>query len=201
MTAEVDLRAQSSFRDMINSEDVLAVISSAELEQDKLRLLGIPFIITRVTYRPGVKDDKVASGRRDYVSLELVVGDEPALNGQIKLGRVPGINSINELLFLPEEKLVINDGSTGIRRQLTMVFHQTGIINIGDIVDNSSFDRPYTEWSSFNQVGTMNGDDGDKIEVPDITMGRSGRQLVIPVVRGLRVSHMDEWDTNVFYLS
>lgn len=196
MTAELSVQnsGQLSFAALQN-ENALAVIQSAELERDKNLLLGVPHVITRVTYRPGIDD-------KDYVSVEATLGDYAALSHAVLRKWIPNVATVDDLVFDPEERIVYNDGSTGIRRQLTMILHNAGIINVGPVEDGFSYDRPYTEWESFNQVGKMNNESGDdKIEVPDIQHNGNDAPLAIFAMRGLRVSVEPKFNKDVFYLS
>jgi len=182
-------------------EGATAVIQSAQLEKEKARLLGIPHIITRVTYRPGIEE-------KDYVSIEAVVADAGTLEYEVKRGRVPGASVFADLTVEPEERIVYNDGSTGIRRQLTHLLHNMGLIEVlGVGQDLAVFDTPYFEWMTFTQVGLMNGEaEGVKIEVPDFTLSPSGTPLAIVVGHGLRISEFPnpanpKAMSEVFYLS
>lgn len=178
-----------------------AVISSAQLEQDKARLLGIPHIITRATFRPGIEE-------KDYVSIEAVVADRGTLEYEVKRGRVPNVDSYADLTVEPEERIVYNDGSTGVRRQLVHLLHNMGLIEVPNVQqDLAVFDTPYFDWQTFTQVGLMNGaGEDEKIEVPDFTLSPSGAPLAIVVEHGLRLSTFPN-PTNpkamseVFYLS
>lgn len=172
--------------------DGAIVIDSASLEE-KMPLVGVPMVITRVTYRP-----KGAKQERGYVSVEAVIADERRLTNAIRRGWIPNVSTLADFPFTPEEKIVFNDGSTGIRRQLTMVLHASGALNIGafDDGDNSAFDRDWTEWDSFSEVGTQKVNDAE-VEIPDF------QGLQIFAQRGLRVSHydMDGQEATTFYLA
>lgn len=185
---------QLSFAQLRDS--ATAVISSAQLEKDKARLLGVPHIITRVTYRPGIEE-------RDYVSVEAVVADVDTLKYEIKRGRIPNVAEYADLAVEAEEHIVYNDGSTGVRRQLTHLLHNMGLIEVPDVgQDLGIFDTPYDGWSVITQTGLMNGDaEDEKIEVPDFTQSPSGAPLAIVVGHGLRVSVEPKFNKEVFYLS
>ena len=137
-------------------QQATAIVSEAQLEKDKWRLVGVPHAITRVTYRPGVKTKE---GLRDYVSIEAVVADDETLYREIVRGRVPNVDTVEALTVKPNEKVIYNDGSTGVRRQLTAMFHNLGIITVPNVTtDMAAFDTPYFEWEAFTQTGEMNGD-------------------------------------------
>lgn len=167
------------------------IIDSVALEQDKKLLLGVPMCITRVTYRPKGKVQE-----RGYVSVEATIGDVVSIRQAIRRGWIPNVTTMEDFLYGPEERIVFNDGGTGIRRQLTMLLHATGKLNVGDIVDDGTFDIDWSEWTSFDSVGTQKVNDVE-MEIPDF------RGLRIGATRGLRVStyDMDGTDAETFYLS
>lgn len=199
MTSEIATTDNQAFGQLSFAqlrEGATAVIQSAQLEKDKARLLGVPHIITRATYRPGIEE-------KDYVSLEAVVADAGTLEYEIKRGRIANVSSLAELAVEPEERIVYNDGSTGIRRQFTHLLHNLGLIEVPNVgQDLAVFDTPYFDWQTITQVGLMNGDnEGEKIEVPDFTLSPSGAPLAIVVGHGLRVSVEPKFNKEVYYLS
>jgi len=186
-------------------EQASAIVTSASLEKDKSRLMGIPHAITRITYRPGISENGV---QKDYVSIEAVVADGATLVNEVERGRVPNVNTVDQLTVEANEVVVYNDGSTGVRRQLTHILHNLGLLTVPNVgQDLAVFDTPYFEWDMIGQVGLMNGDAPDeKIEIPDFTVAPNGGQLVIMVPKGLRRSTFpnpaNPKDTSeVFYLS
>lgn len=180
--------------------DGATVIQTATLEQDKMSLVGVPMVITRVTYRP-----KAAKTERGFVSVEAVIGDEPAIRQAIRRGWIPNVERFEDFPFVPEELVVFNDGSTGIRRQLTMILQSARKLDIGpwDEGDNSAFDRDWSEWNVFATSSKQNiGEDSQgnpvQIDIPDFT------DLRIFATHGLRVSNYTAagvGDATTFYLS
>lgn len=151
---------------------------------DKDELLGVPHIITAVTYQQPRKmsEDKM----RDFVSVEATLGDIEVLDNAIKRGWIPNVSSLADLKFEPGERVVYNDGSTGIRRQLTKMFHEIGAINVGGDYDEEGeriYDRCWADWEAFAEVRSM----GD-YEVPTVTKNHKGNQLGISAKRGLYAS-------------
>ncbi len=175
--------------------DGATVIRTAALEQDKMSLVGVPMVITRVTYRP-----KAAKTERGFVSVEAVIADIPHITQAIRRGWIPGVERFEQFPFTPEELIVFNDGSTGIRRQLTMMLDSAGFLNIGDRAEgrNAEFDRDWSEWESFATATRQKISDDQDIEIPDF----NGLRLFAP--RGLRVSNYTAdgiGDATTFYLS
>jgi hypothetical protein len=79
-------------------------------------LEGIPHMITRVVFRPGIRPDS------SMVSCEGIVAPEEVLRKR----RV----NIADLPFEPEGTIVYNDGSTGIYRQIMRYLEAKSIIRI-----------------------------------------------------------------------
>lgn len=181
------------------SQHATAVFNEGPIEREKLRLVGVPHIITEVVYHSELKFAK------GYVTISGFIAPQSQLEYAIARGWIPEINSVSEMLFRPNEAIKYNDGSTGIRRQITGVLHNLGLIDVGPVESLEDFDRSWDEWESFTQAGQENGDTVkgvvQKIDIPHITRGKDGRPLAIFVHHGLRASYMDEYGTNVFYLS
>lgn len=182
--------ARTSFADLANQA---TVIDTGTLEKDKNTLIGLPHVITRVTYRPCPPDQE-----RGYVSVEAVVADADTLESAIRRGWIPGnFASVAALPYMPEERIVYNDGSTGIRRQLTTILHAQGYLNVGAVEDGSAFDRDWMEWETFTQSSEQNWQ-SEKVVIPDFSNIRP-----ILITHGLRVSEydMNGRDATTFYLS
>lgn len=106
----------------------------------KADLLGVPHVIIGVTYREGYTRADKKPG--DYVSIEAVVADKATLESSPVRHALP-----RELTVWGNESIVYNDGGTGIRRELTQMFHSLGLIDVGTPKKNENpFDRPYQEW-------------------------------------------------------
>lgn len=129
------------------------------LVDNKDYLIGVPHVIIGVTYREGFPREGMAG---DYVSIEAVVADKATLDTPPVRSQLPG-----ELAVHPNEAIVYNDSGTGIRRTLTELFHNTGLIDVGNPGKNSDlnvFDRPFQQWVSGADrattgiVATVNGE-------------------------------------------
>lgn len=136
-TQEVEAFDPSTFDwdTLIQSADVVA---GADLAKDelKLALVGIPFVATRVVFRPG-------AARKSYVSTELVIGSADVL----KRRRI----DMSTLPWEPGQSVVFNDGSTGVRRQLAQYLEAKGWITLpdgpeGGKLGESKYDVPPEEW-------------------------------------------------------
>lgn len=145
-----------TFADLVAQADV---IDGHDLERDKAALLGVPFCVTGIVYRDGVSQDKGAR-KTNYVSVELRTGSRDMILA--KLARKALVNTAGDPITVPlvepDSDLVINDGSTGIARQLTQYLHDKGIIDVGPIGDvggamgESSFDRYRMNWVRGQEV-------------------------------------------------
>lgn len=134
----------------------------------KENLMGIPLIVTGVTFREGfVRNGRVG----DYVSIEAIVADSTTLAQLIEKGRL----DFNVVKIYPNEPVVFNDGGTGVRRQITEMLHSHGIVKVGAPVDTtdsheqdmkSVFDRPHQFWEEGSELaadGITSNSDGEPI--------------------------------------
>lgn len=174
------------------------VISGVALV-DKALLIGVPHVITSVTYQaiPPAPTSGPRKGEkvRGFVSIEATVADEPTLARAIQRHQMPGIAKNDQCPFDPNERIVYNDGGTGIRRSLTAMFDRIGLIKVGGDTDPEKdpngrrFDTAWDEWDSAgDQLRFMSEEIGS---VPHITKNPTGGPLLISCRRGLRVSQYD----------
>jgi len=113
------------------------------LVDNKDILIGVPHVIIGMTFREGFPREGVSG---DYVSIEAVVADKDTLATPPVKAQLP-----SELAVHPNEAIVYNDSSTGIRRTLVELLHSTGVIDVGSPSKNKDanpFDRPYQQWST-----------------------------------------------------
>lgn len=145
-----------------------AWIDGYDLEKDKDDLVGVPFIITRVVYREG-KFRSPASKEvmpKDYVSVELVTAPPDVFEARVPRNRKRYVEEglPVETPIGPNEQIVINDSSTGIKRQITWWLHRTGRITLsGDVsrdfstlsgsTGESVFDQDPDEWAEGTELG------------------------------------------------
>lgn len=178
--ADADVMAVG-YADLIGSGEFYAVPGFG-LVDDKDQLCGVPHIIIGVTYQ------KCTPQRpRGYVSLRGLIGDQAALDEAKRRHWIP---NDGEIAFNPEERIVYNDGSTGIRRQITQLLDKWGLIAVGNENYNGEdenyptrFDLPWTEWDSFSQSERQGDED-----VPSFQTNHMGNLFALKVGRGLRKS-------------
>lgn len=160
-------------------------VAGASLETDKTNLIGVPFVITSVTYRDGIQRNKQAT---NYVSVEAVVADANTLAKLVKMGRL--VPSILDRV-IPEESIVFNDGGTGIPRQLTAFLHRIGMIEVPDGPENGpSGECRYDTYRANWLRGNTDGSD------PRF-------EILLKCERGLRVSEYttpEFGDSSSFYI-
>lgn len=148
---------------------------------DKAELIGVPHVVTAVTFWTPKKD------QLGMVSCEATVAGRDVVETAIRRHWVPGVESIDDLRMSPSERIVYNDGGTGLRRQVVMLLHANGFINVGheDNETDSRFDTPWPEWTSFTQSRHQ----GDLGPVPHISTMHDGTSpFLLNCMRGLRVS-------------
>lgn len=143
---------------------------------EKEDLINVPHIILCATYREGFprSGDKNILG--DYVSLEAVVADPHTLDSNPVKHLLPA-----ELNVFPNEPVVYNDSGTGCRRDITELFHQIGVIDVGlPSEDENPYDRRYQDWAR-----------GGDIAADGIRADLDGEAFRYIVGRGLRRSDYD----------
>jgi hypothetical protein len=140
--------AGMTYSELINSPDAIAIVGHT-LEKNRDNLIGVPFVITGVTVRDGVpaKNGKEVT-LTNYLSLECVVADQATLTQMARMGRLLPAQLNN---LIPNELIVINDGSTGIARQVIALLHQVGRIQVpegdeGGEDGASRYDVHRTKW-------------------------------------------------------
>lgn len=131
-------------------------VGSELITEDALdKLMKVPFVIVSVTYRDGVKRMGM-DYRDDYVSCEAIVAPEPVLVQKVRMGRL----KLADISVEPSERILFNDGSTGIYREITRYLHEKGIIRLPEpIVETggkgeSSFDLPRSRWETGSEAAT-----------------------------------------------
>jgi hypothetical protein len=160
-------------------------------EVAKSELIGVPHAITGLTFWYPKKNVD-GTMQRGFVAVECTVGSVRMLEAALAREWIPGKSKIDELIFSPNERILYNDGSTGIRRQLVEILETAHLIDVGhrDIEDKSRLDKSWLEWESFTQTTTQGTDaHGEPVIVPSFKTNPNGAPLVIIVPRGLMVSN------------
>ena len=178
---------------------------------DKPDLLGIPHAITAVRFQRaemrGAVGHKVL---RDWISVEATVAPRETLEAEFQRGRIPNVASIDALPFKPAERIVYNDGSTGVRRQFVALLDNAGLITVGGTSTSDDrrldrrFDTAWPDWEDAGDQWAVSGQDDDQndVKVPAFTRNHTGGQFLIVCRRGLRVSNYeyDGTETQTYYL-
>lgn len=162
MTQEVQRYTGQESWDQLVSDSDQALGYGLARDEMLDALTGVPFVITRVSFRPGItrkvdgKDKQFA-----YVSCECRVAPLQHLrlakvNANRSAAKLEPLSSLAELPFDPDEHVVFNDGSTGIYRQIVSYLEQRGIIRLvkegAEVIYNgqigeTSLDLPPGDWS------------------------------------------------------
>jgi hypothetical protein len=160
-----------------------AVLPGGDLVKGDL-LIGVPFVITAMTFRVGDYMSAVTKLRGAYVSIEALTGDEKAFKRALKRGRID-----EECAFDPEEEIVFNEGGTGAYRQAVQAWEGLGWITLpegpdGGAYGESRLDTPLAHWdlSSSAPVDYRVLDEGEPVFSAPV-------RLLCP--RGLRVSEYE----------
>lgn len=159
----------TNWESLVNESDE---IIGYDLAKDETAddLVGVPLLITRVVFRPGIMRDKV---QQAYVSCECRVGpnlDIRLINARRESSRLPKLSTLDTLAFGPDSHVVFNDGSTGAYRQIVKYLSMKGFIELKTpVIDaggygESSFDQPPSGWAKITAgetsdiAGTKAGD-------------------------------------------
>jgi hypothetical protein len=126
-----------------------------------MELVGVPFLAYRVTFRDGIQR-KGAPFRDDYVSIEVHVAPEPIMRNdaaRIISRRVSAKIPADSPAARPNELLGVNDGSTGLYRQIVQYLAAKGTIELpaGPTVGEKGdtiYDLPRSAWVSGAEVAT-----------------------------------------------
>jgi hypothetical protein len=119
-------------------------------------LVGVPFVGYKAVFRDGIQR-KGAAYRDDYVSLELrvapaavIMRDIARVQSRRKSFNVPPLTE-SQALSLPGQQLVINDGSTGVYRQIMQYLVAKERITLPEGNEeggkgDSIYDLPRSQW-------------------------------------------------------
>ncbi len=176
---------------------------------DQLDLLGIPFVVTGIRFQAPITDKGRDGGWRDYLTVEATVADRETLTEAVARKRITKgtgrnavvIESVNELFVTPGERIVINDGSTGIRRQLVTILDKAGIVRVGHSDNEKRMDLSWNQWDdAFLTPQQWVAADGTVL--PYITHRADGKPFLLMCRRGLHASdYSNEYGENTtFYL-
>lgn len=194
-----------TYTELLKISSSIASTTALDITEKSL-LQGVPHIITKLTWQ-SVRIDSDSDAQRGFVSVEATVGDEDALGKAIKRLRVVSgteakrdgdkIRTLDEFALDANERIVYNDGSTGIRRQLVEWLNVNGIISIGDVHANdiesfgkTAADVPWSYWAMTPPTTLLSEDDG---ALPVLVIDRfaNGEPLLIEIRKGLHPSRYD----------
>lgn len=183
-----------------NAEELWEVEGSYSLpgltEVDKEWLIGVPHVITKVTFwvpKKGI----------GHCSVEATIAPEHALSAQLKREKIEALDPSGAPMVEPGEQVVYSDGSTGIRRTLVAMLQAADVIDVGhaDLAETGKlgecrYDAPWTDWDRIDST-TMQG----AVEVPSFEKNHVGGQLKIRVTRGLQKSDYNDGESTTYYLA
>lgn len=176
---------------------------------DQLDLLGVPFVVTGVRFQSPIADKGREGGFRDYLTLEATIADLDTVEREIKRGRIVrtagkdalAVSDVQSLAVEPEDRIVVNDGSTGIRRQLVgLLDHpKAALISVGNKDNPRRHDLSSNRWDS---IGEQTWTTAEGEELPYITMNNDGKPFLLIARRGLYASqYSNEYgESTTFYL-
>lgn len=219
----MELESGELYAENMTASELLAIETAYEARGFNLAqkgfLIGFPFAVIGVKFAviPPAPDKGPNKGikQRGYVTLECVAYPSDDVKRALSAKRIVHYDrdartseiptALEDLRVLPEERFVINDGSTGLRRQMVFLLHRYGYISVADTADrlderDPRFDLPWDEWHSIGAQTSLIGE----VEVPYITRDNAtGKPFVLKAPRGLRVSEYTvegSGDAETFYL-
>lgn len=162
----------------------------------KQAFVGVPFIITKVTFQLPDEEMTKDNDVKDYVSLECQIAPQQFIEQNAQSNWIPNIANydgwVQQYGYRADEWVVLNDGSKGIRRQIVAALQASGMIDIGPLTGSpDDYDRPWDDWYRFDQREAHKLD-GVLVDVPSFNVGSHGDPLAMPVLRGLRKSKADD---------
>jgi hypothetical protein len=150
---------------------------------DGVDLRGVPFVVTSATFRIGDALSLVTNEIPYYVSLEIVAGDDAAFAQAKRRKRIT-----DQCPVAPGERLVFNEGGTGVYRQVVGLMEQLGWIHLpegpeGGAYGESRLDTSPEKWEILSDSVSH-------------TVGPSGKHtfsanIRIFAERGIRVSEYE----------
>lgn len=152
------------------------------ISKDWLR--AVPFVIISVTYRPGfLRKIDGAEVEGDYITCEAVIADKETLDyPQVRQGYAEAHDGNLDLYVYPNEPVVFNDGGTGIRRSLTELISNLGMIDVGGKDKTSRrYDRPVSLWAK----------GAEEAQAGFTEFTTTGKPFRYMATRGLRKSEYD----------
>ena len=142
-------------------------------DADTDALVGIPMIVTKVSFRKGVSRKGRPNYSEDnpndaYVSLEILLAptfDLPQINRARKANDLTEITDLGQLPFRQSDHVVINDGSTGIYRQVVAFLATADYIDLneGEVSGGKGetiLDTIPNEWAAIRAGRSVYDNDG-----------------------------------------
>jgi hypothetical protein len=142
-------------------------------DADTDALVGIPMIVTKASFRKGVSrkgrpNFSEENPNDGYVSLEILLApvfDMAQINRARKANDMTEITSLSQLPFRQSDHVVINDGSTGIYRQVVAFLATADYIDLneGEVVGGKGetiLDTVPNEWAAIRAGNSVFDDDG-----------------------------------------
>lgn len=171
-----------TFRDF--TDEFVDFVETGGTLIDPKVLEGIPFGIISVAYREGfTREIKGQKFKGDYASLELMIADEATLNACGADWKNRGIK--------PLDIRILNDGGTGIRRQMTRYLHVRSYAQVTSATEEtvvesgklgeSDFDIPMGQWVKYIKGELTTAE--DKTNVYEVEFNR-----MVIANRGTRAS-------------
>lgn len=112
-----------------------ATVFGADLEKGNA-LIGVPFVIVRITIRLGDYTHKDCGAAHPYASMDVIIAPEPLLEKALRRNR---ITTEQYETFDPMEHLVFNEAGTGAYRSALAFLESQNVLILPDGPDAGSF--------------------------------------------------------------
>lgn len=169
--------------DLFDAADVVETSGGLDLDifkDEKLDSLeGVPFLVMGGTFREAYNQQGNLS---DFVTLTCIIADEKTL--EARRIRVTG-----KELWFPGSTIGINDGSTGIRRQIVSYLYNCGAImpvESGSVIKEEgprgecTWDRLVSEWEFAGTADhNVSDEEGEKDRREKKLHKKSGKELTL----------------------
>lgn len=159
-------------------------IAGADFDIEKAWLVGVPHVITALSYRLG---DMNPAG---FVTCEATIAPQGILNRALRRSKIKVLGPDGAPMVEAEEVVGYNDGSTGIRRQTVKLLEDFGLIKIksklppNGPMGESRYDLNYTHWEWDSKQSKQEGDS----VIPHFTHMHNGQPFSLTIMGGLRDS-------------
>jgi hypothetical protein len=163
-------------------------VFGADLEKGNT-LIGVPFIVVRITVRPGDYTHAACGEAHPYASLDIILGDQKELDRAMLRDR---ITSEQFAMFEAEEHLLFNEAGTGAYRHSLAFLESQNVLILPDGPRQGTFGE--SRYDSLPDSWQIPQDTTSTVASPGtLAFNKQGQHIItwetrLRCPRGLRVS-------------